>query len=351
MINIEDVRNYGEIKIAKKINLINDPNLNKQEKRLIVLNEMNSSDVFEDFIFFPENEIKIIDIERIRLFKDKQIKKKIENIKDEKLSYEQKHLKILDEENTSISSNEEEIKENKNEMKKIYILDSTRDIPESKNNLSSTRINNISNISEYKKDNYNDPDSTMENSEYMCNIGSTGINNTFEEKKDYWIKYNLYDVFAPNLNLKNLIKCDLDKDKKKFCYLYTNKLITYYFIKSANFGKDYSINDNIKDKEYNESYGLFFCGKKIEIEKNECQECLPDKMICKNCMNKNKKIYNLENGYLININGRVSIEYNGQYHCFGHFSVGNQIENCIKKFSCEACKLLDKYKKYYFPNK
>ena len=340
MINIEDVRNYRETKIEEKINIIKDPNLNKQEKRLKVLNEMNSSNYFPDFIFFPENIIKIIEIEKIRLFKDKQIKEKINNIKDKNLSYEEKYLKILNEENTSISSNEE-IK------KKIYIIDFTRDISESTNNLSTTGINNIS---EYKKDYWNDPESTRDFSEQICNISSTEISNISKEKKDYWIKYNLYDV-VPNVNLKNLIKCDLDMDKTIFCYLYTNKLITYYFIKSACFGKDYSINDNIKDKEYNESYGLFFCGKKIEIEKNEYQECLPDKMICKNCMDKNKKRYNLENTYLININGRVSIEYNGQYHCFGHFSVGNQIENCLKKFSCEACKLLDKYEKYYFPNK
>ena len=112
MFNIEDVRNYRETKIEEKINIIKDPNLNKQEKRLKVLNEMNSSNYFPDFIFFPENIIKIIEIEKIRLFKDKQIKEKINNIKDKNLSYEEKYLKILNEENTSISSNEEIKKKN-----------------------------------------------------------------------------------------------------------------------------------------------------------------------------------------------------------------------------------------------
>ena len=27
-----------------------------------------------------------------------------------------------------------------------------------------------------------------------------------------------------------------------------------------------------------------------------------------------------------------------------------QIKNCLKEFSCEVCKLLNKYKNYYFPN-
>ena len=190
MINIEDVRNYRETKIEEKINIIKDPNLNKQEKRLKVLNEMNSSNYFPDFIFFPENIIKIIEIEKIRLFKDKQIKEKINNIKDKNLSYEEKYLKILNEENTSISSNEE-IK------KQIYIIDFTRDISESTNNLSTTGINNIS---EYKKDDWNDPESTRDFSEQICNISSTEISNISKDKKDYWIKYNLYDVDS-NVNI------------------------------------------------------------------------------------------------------------------------------------------------------
>ena len=330
-IHIEEIRNNREKKIYEKIKEKNNPNLSYQDKRLEVLDEMNSSNFFPDFIFFPNNIIKIIDIEKIRLFKDKQIKEKINNLKDTNLSYEEKHLKILDEENTSVSRNEEII---------TYV-------PEIMNNLS---INNQS--SESKKDNMYDTDSTCDISQYKDNLSSTGINDISELKKDYWIKYSLYDVIVPKLILKNLIICELDKKKNIFCYLYSNKLMTYYFIKNIHFGIDYSINDKIPiDKEYNESCGLFFCGNKIKLENKVIQECLPDKMICVDCMDKNRKRYNLEKTYLININGRVSIEYKGEYHCFGHFLVGNQIENCIQKFSCEACKLLDKYEKYYFPNK
>ena len=64
----------------------------------------------------------------------------------------------------------------------------------------------------------------------------------------------------------------------------------------------------------------------------------------------NKKKYNLKDKYLININGRVAKINKGSYHCFGHFLCGyneNQIEDCISKFSCKACKLLDEYSNYY----
>lgn len=321
MINVEEIRNAQEKKINKRIEEIDNPNLSDKEKRLIVLNEMNSSNYNQDFIFFPNNIIKIIDIEKIRMFKNKQIEEKVMGLKDENLSYKEKLLKILDEINSSISSeipysNEDKIVPNE----KLLNDDSTREYSNITSDISFlTEANNLSKLQ--------------------------------KEKIDYWIKYELYDAEVQNIPLKNLITYDLDKDKKILCYLYSNKLITYYFIKNIKFGKDYSINDKIiKDKEYYESYGLFFCGKKIEIEKNEIQTCLPDKMICINCMDKNRKRYNLENTYLININGRVAIEYKGHYHCFGHFLDGNQIENCIQKFSCKACKLLDKYEKYYFPS-
>ena len=99
----------------------------------------------------------------------------------------------------------------------------------------------------------------------------------------------------------------------------------------------------------NNSLGLYFCGKEIKIE-NEIKKCAPNEFICKECMEINKKKYNLNGKYLININGRVAKINKGSYHCFGHFlygNNGNQIEDCISKFSCNACKLLDNYCNYY----
>ena len=66
-------------------------------------------------------------------------------------------------------------------------------------------------------------------------------------------------------------------------------------------------------------------------------------------MKNNKEIYNIKKNYLININGRVAKINKGKYHCFGHFLVGNQIEDCISKFTCKACKLLQIYSEYYNP--
>ena len=69
--------------------------------------------------------------------------------------------------------------------------------------------------------------------------------------------------------------------------------------------------------------------------------------MCKKCMEINKKHYNIKNKYLININGRVAKINKGSFHCFGHYLIGNQIEQCISTFSCKACKLLDFCSKYF----
>ena len=167
------------------------------------------------------------------------------------------------------------------------------------------------------------------------------------EKKNYYLQYKLYDIKQFE-NLKYPILFPIKEEI--YSYFYYNELTTSHYIQSIQFGEEYSINNDIViDDNYNISLGLFFCGKEIILENNEIKKCCPNEMICRECMEKNKKRYKLKNRYSININGRAAKKYNNNFHCFGHFIIGKQIENCLDKFSCEACKLLDKYEKYYFP--
>ena len=178
-----------------------------------------------------------------------------------------------------------------------------------------------------------------------------------DEKFKYWIKYKLYDNIE-DINNKTKVKLPklIHLDEEKYFYSYSNTLKTYYFIKSAFLGSKKSIIEDKYDLDeciLNESLGLFFCGKKIEYN-NETTICSPSNMMCKNCMEKNKKRYYLKDKYLININGRVAKkiidkEKDKGFHCFGHFLIGKtQMETCLDRFCCEACKLLNKYEKYYF---
>lgn len=300
------MRKFEEDKITQKINLINNPNLTYEQKRLIVLSQMNTSSDYPSIIYFPDNKIVLFDINKVRAFREKKIEEKIMNIKDPKLSKLEKRLIVLNEMNTSFSSNDEEQEE----------TESFSDDFQSTMNSSSMSIDNPS----------------------------------MNSKKDYWLKYKLYDVKVNNKNLDKLNIYQLSDDK--CCYFYKNELITYYFVKSVQFGENYSIdNESLKDPEYKESFGLFFCGKNINYNNEKDVKCCPNQMICKECMKKNKKIYNLNKLYLININGRLAKKRkDGNFHCFGHFIKGNLIENCVKGFTCEACKLLKSYENYYFPN-
>ena len=305
-INIKKMRKFEEDKITQKINLINNPNLTYEQKRLIVLSQMNTSSDYPSIIYFPDNKIVLFDINKVRAFREKKIEEKIMNIKDPKLSKLEKRLIVLNQMNTSFSSNDEEQEE----------MESFSDDFQSTMNSSSMSIDNPS----------------------------------MNSKKDYWLKYKLYDVKVNNKNLDKLNIYQLSDDK--YCYFYKNELITYYFVKSVQFGENYSIdNESLKDPEYKESFGLFFCGKNINYNNEKDVKCCPNQMICKECMKKNKKIYNLDKLYLININGRLAKKRkDGNFHCFGHFIKGNLIENCMKEFTCEACKLLKSYENYYFPN-
>ena len=175
-----------------------------------------------------------------------------------------------------------------------------------------------------------------------------------DEKTKYWIKYKLYDnIIAYNIkNIKLPRLMQLDEDK--YCDLYLNKLETYYCTKSVFLGPNKSINDDkydLDESKLNESLGLFFCGKNIEYN-NENIICNPNSIICKKCMEKNKRRYNLKNKYLININGRIAKKTKGEdkvFHCFGHFLIGKiQVETCLDNFCCAGCRFLGKFEKYYY---
>ena len=296
---------------------------NNQKESLLDLEHSDTSSDNINYIDFPNNQIDIIDIIKIRKYFEKRIQIKVDLIKEEELSTAEKKLKVLNEMNSSSENSADRV---------------DRDIPENENK------NNENNISFSFSD-----ESTADISSYSFDPN--------DEKNKYYIKYNLYD----NITICNNKKVKLPKlmqlDRDKIYYLYLNKSITYYSIKSAYLGKNEPINNDEIDSDeskLNELYGLFFCGKKIEFN-NESTICSPNNFICKNCMEKNKRRYNLKHNYLININGRIAKKIkdgNKGFHCFGHFIFGKiQIEICLNKFCCLACKLLNKYEKYYFSTK
>ena len=284
-------------------------NLNQREQLNLLLadNSDTSSDYNPNFIDFPNNEMPLFDIKKIRNFHGKQINEKANLIKGTDLSLSKKILVVLDEMNTSSENDDDRI--------------------------------------------YDDSNSDYEDTSTY--YSSYSFLEQSDEKKKYWIKYNLYDNITDFNNTKLKLPRLVQLDEEKYCYIYLNKLETFYYTKSAFLGSNESINDDkydLNECKLNESLGLFFCGKNIEYN-NKNKICSPNNMICRKCMEKNKKRYNLKNKYLININGRVAKKFKDEdkkFHCFGHFLIGKiQIENCLDKFCCEACELLSQYENYY----
>jgi hypothetical protein len=177
-------------------------------------------------------------------------------------------------------------------------------------------------------------------------------------KTDFYLKNNLYDLpLNENKSDMNLPeKHGFYKDDEHFIFVCKDDLTTYRPISCARFkiNKNYKTISDFHCKgengcKYNENLDLFFCGKNIEIKgKNgiENKRCTPNEFICRDCMLANKKYYQLNEDFLININGRVAYKTKSSYHCYGHFLIGNEIKDCIK-FKCKACKMLDSFSEYY----
>ena len=302
-----------------------------------------------------------INISKIREENEKYIKNKINNIKDNSLTEDIKTIQVLKEEEPEklFINDLIEKKDNKNKIKeKNLIINFDEIIFENKIN---ENIKNNKNIEEEENDsstNENKSESTDENDKNSVN---ENIDDDEKEMKfscaraNFYLKNNLYDI---PLSKKEQNICLLQKYKindKYFTFVYPNDLKTYIITQSGFLIVDKIENNLKKDLEVNDCryyplLGLYFCGKNLQIEignKIYNKKCTPNEFICKDCMKMNKVKYNINEKYFININGRVSKINKGTYHCFGHFSVNNQLEDCITKFTCEACKLLNSFLVYY----
>jgi hypothetical protein len=225
-----------------------------------------------------------------------------------------------------------------------------------------------------KKGNVFNFDESLEsgNSTNDSNFGENQENQSIifkDERIHFYLKNKLYDITLNKKNEQITIPSKYLINKNNCFFLYDNDLNTYY-ITCSGYIRDKMdviiINCN-GNKNYYPQFGLFFCGKNITIkngditkkcspnnfmeinvgDKIETKKCAPNNFICRICMKINKEKYKIKDNYLISINGRISKKNKGSYHCFGHFSCGNQIKDCITKYTCKACKLLNYYSKIY----
>lgn len=245
-------------------------------------------------------------------------------------------------------------KENNFAESKIFIYED--------GNSGNSEFKNSSIISNNPKHSYI---SGLNNSSLKSNISSSGcstnINNSFNrnlsssknisEESKIFNKESYNEIYLDDLPLYEEKDIDIRDDKEDNNYVFLNNDLTTNNITKSDFlePKINELNDeDIGNCNYYPNLGLYFCGKEVKLEnEKQLKKCCPNEFICKSCMDINKKKYNIKNNFLINIKGRVAKINNGSYHCSGHFLCGNQNKDCISEFSCNACKMLDSYSKYY----
>ena len=291
--------------------------------------------------------IFIIDVNSLRLKLEEEINRKIQENKDPNLNDFQKRVLILSLEKTRTFEIKNEIntekEKNENDESSFINNDNTND----------TTI-------DINDDYYNKSQLFFQGN--ADNSNNSTLSNSIEENKfnsaksEYYERNKFYDILL-NIVDKDVITPEKYKiNDKLFTFVYPDNLNSYYISESRNLlehKKDEKISNinNISKVKYYKSLGLYFCEKIIEIQIEKDffkKKCTPNEFMCKDCMKINKNKYHINNKYLININGRVSIINKGKYHCFCHFLCSDKkIYDCINKYSCKACIMLDTFSKYF----
>ena len=329
MANIDNIdiynekEKYSEDEIDRRMKVMfpRRSKLSYSEKREKVIQRMNKeyNCEYEEYLDFSNNRLILFDIELIRRKKAQFLDTKI------------KELRGLPE-NSKLSNSEilDIILDGMNDSETFIIYNP----PE--NNKQPPDESPDSIIDESTKQSIRDL-STQASS--VCEGFSV-----FEEK---WIKKEYYDInYLPNSNKQPEIYFTYGK---YFAYNYSNDTKTYCFTQSKSFSKD---EDNIeiinKSKNYKEEYGLCFCGNEIK-EYNKI--CRPGEMMCRECMEETKKLYNLDKNILINIHGRACKrlkDNDNKYYCLGKIKDNYKtVKLCSSNFMCKSCQLINNNLDYY----
>ena len=295
--------------------------LSYSEKREKVIQRMNEEYhyKYEEYLDFSNNRLILFDIELIRRKKAQFLDTKI------------KELRGLPE-NSKLSNSE--------------ILDIILD---GMNDSETFIINNPQEITKPPIDESPDPisDESTKQSIRDLSTQASSVCEGFSVSEEKWINKEYYDInYLPNSNKQPEIYFTYGK---YFAYNYSNDTKTYCFTQSKSFSEDECNIEIInKSKNYKEEYGLCFCGNEIK-EYNKI--CRPGEMMCRECMEETKKLYNLDKNILINIHGRACKrlkDNDNKYYCLGKIKDNfKTVKLCSSNFMCKSCQLINNNLDYY----
>ena len=332
IIDPKKVREDYEKIIQEKMKEIKG-NYTESEKRDMVLMGLKTT---TNYLDIKQGNDDKIDIEKIKENEEIKIYKKIEKIDNNNENYYEKRLFVLNEMSTKKNyMNKEDIKQSTNQQKQIESLN------EKSKNLDTPSCTNTADYSTFQ-DSKEAKAQIPETDDLFKTVKSKIFN---EARAQIHIKYKIFDDLLTNKNSDLIFPEKYNVDFTHYVFVYENNYKTYPIICNETFKHE----KDIKFNNLEEPLGLHFCGKKVKLKGEiEIKECAPDNFICKECMEKNKKRYNLPDNYLININGRVSKNIKGRYHCIGTFGKGKSFEYCVNNFTCKACEILNSCQNYYF---
>jgi hypothetical protein len=318
-------------------------NYTESEKRDMVLIELKTTTNYMDIK--QENDDKI-DIEFIKKKVEDEINKRIAEINSNE-SYYEKRLYVLNQMSTKKDyMNKEEINQPvlNNQTKQLEILNEKSKNLDGHSSINITADSTFQDSKEYK-----DQLSETSKNSGIFNIFKKKLKIFNEARAQHYLKHKIYDDLLTEINPTNqdLILPEIYKiDDTHYIFVYENTLKTYPITLTHALELTQQI---IKISNLDEPFGIHFCGKKVKLKGEiELRECAPNNFICKECMEKNKKRYNLPDDCLINIIGRVSKNIKGMYHCIGTFvKENNGFDYCKSKFTCKACEILNLCKDYY----
>ena len=332
IIDPKKVREDYEKIIQEKMKEIKG-NYTESEKRDMVLMGLKTT---TNYLDIKQGNDDKIDIEKIKENEEIKINKKIEKIDNNNENYYEKRLFVLNEMSTKkYYMNKEDIKQSTNQQKQIESLN------EKSKNLDTPSCTNTADYSTFQ-DSKEAKAQIPETDDLFKTVKSKIFN---EARAQIHIKHKIFDDLLTNKNSDLIFPEKYNVDFTHYVFVYENNYKTYPIICNETFKHE----KDIKFNNLEEPLGLHFCGKKVKLKDEiEIKECAPDNFICKECMEKNKKRYNLPDNYLININGRVSKHIKGRYHCIGTFGKGKSFEYCVNNFTCKACEILNSCQNYYF---
>lgn len=330
-INLNKARENYEKKIQEKMKEIKG-DYTESEKRALALISLKTTTHYLDIDLFNFDKI---DIELIKKQGETERIKKMNEINSENNIDEK--LSVLNEINIKkCYIDKEEIKQSQEKKlkNKLSILN------ENSKNLDVHSCINITENSTFQ-------DSSTEKSQPPgTDTKKEKVKKFNEGRNSYHLKYKLFDNLLTYETQDFTFPERYEIDNTHYVFIYEDDLKTFPITSNERIYKNKEI---IKANIINEPFGLYFCKKKIKLEGEiEIRECAPNNFICKECMEKNKKRFNLPDDCLININGRVSKDIKGKYYCFGTFKIGYKFINCLNSFTCKACEILNLCKNYYF---